>query len=120
MTVVNRVPDVVFKTRVRDESVAGDNPYRWEDKSTADLFGGKKVVVFSLPGAFTPDISQFESLVDSGWIVVAPFRRCTTENRSCGGTWPEGSLSTPGPDASPDRLMRLPMPHPGFAARRLL
>ena len=58
MTALDRVPNVVFKTRVRDESVAGDNPYRWEDKTTADLFGGKKVVVFSLPGAFTPTCSS--------------------------------------------------------------
>lgn len=49
-----RVPEVTFKTRVRDESVGGDNPYRWQDVTTGVLFGGKKVVVFSLPGAFTP------------------------------------------------------------------
>ena len=53
-----RVPDVTFKTRVRDESVEGPNPYRWEDKTTADIFGGKKVVVFALPGAFTPTCSS--------------------------------------------------------------
>lgn len=53
-----RVPDVVFKTRVRDESVPGPNPYRWEDKTTHDIFGGKRVVVFSLPGAFTPTCSS--------------------------------------------------------------
>ena len=58
MTAINRVPNVVFKTRVRDESVEGDNPYRWEDKTTQDIFGGKKVVVFSLPGAFTPTCSS--------------------------------------------------------------
>jgi len=58
MPVVNRVPQAVFKTRVRDESVAGDNPYRWQDRSTDDIFSGKKVVVFSLPGAFTPTCSS--------------------------------------------------------------
>jgi len=52
------VPNVTFKTRARDESVEGPNPFRWEDKTTADLFAGKKVVVFSLPGAFTPTCSS--------------------------------------------------------------
>ena len=55
---LTHVPQVIFKTRVRDESVAGENPYRWEDKTTADIFGGKRVVVFSLPGAFTPTCSS--------------------------------------------------------------
>lgn len=58
MTIVNRVPDVTFMTRVRDESVEGENPFRWEPKSTQDLFAGKKVAVFSLPGAFTPTCSS--------------------------------------------------------------
>jgi peroxiredoxin len=58
MAVIETVPSVVFKTRVRDESVGGPNPYRWEDKTTQDLFAGKKVVVFSLPGAFTPTCSS--------------------------------------------------------------
>ena len=55
---IERVPNVTFKTRVRDESVEGPNPYRWEDKTTQDIFAGKKVVVFSLPGAFTPTCSS--------------------------------------------------------------
>jgi peroxiredoxin len=49
-----QVPDVVLKTRVRDESVEGPNPYRWQDVQTGDLFHGKRAVVFALPGAFTP------------------------------------------------------------------
>lgn len=56
--IATRVPDVVFKCRVRDESVDGPNPFRWQDTTTADLFAGKKVVVFSLPGAFTPTCSS--------------------------------------------------------------
>lgn len=55
---VKKVPDVVFKTRVRDESVEDPNPFRWQDKTTEDIFKGKKVVVFSLPGAFTPTCSS--------------------------------------------------------------
>ena len=49
-----KLPHVTFKTRVRDDSLSGDNPYRWEDKTTKDYFAGKRVVMFSLPGAFTP------------------------------------------------------------------
>lgn len=52
------VPNVTFKTRVRDESVEGPNPFRWQDVTTEDIFKGKKVVVFALPGAFTPTCSS--------------------------------------------------------------
>lgn len=44
-----KVPDVTFKCR-KD----GD----WLELTTADIFKGKKVVVFSLPGAFTPTCSS--------------------------------------------------------------
>ena len=54
------VPAVVFKTRVRDNSIEGPNPFRWEDKTTYDYFAGKRVVLFSLPGAFTPTCSTYQ------------------------------------------------------------
>lgn len=64
-----RVPCVVFRTRVRDEGVGGENPFRWQSVSSDELFVGRRVVVFSLPGAFTPVCSneqcpQFERRYD--------------------------------------------------------
>ena len=65
----NKVPQITFKTRVRDESVEGPNPFRWQDVNSDDIFTGKRVVVFALPGAFTPTCSsthlpRFEELYD--------------------------------------------------------
>ncbi len=53
----NRVPNVTFKTRVRNDALGGPNPFEWKDVTTDDIFKGKNVVVFSLPGAFTPTCS---------------------------------------------------------------
>ena len=55
-----KLPDVTFHTRMRDETVAGPNPFRWEEKATANYFGDKRVVLFSLPGAFTPTCSTYQ------------------------------------------------------------
>lgn len=54
---MDQIPDVTFKTRVRDEEVGGDNPFRWQDVSSGDIFTGKTIVLFALPGAFTPTCS---------------------------------------------------------------
>lgn len=58
LTIGDRVPDVTFKTRVRDESVEGENPFKWIDVKTEEIFAGKKVVLFALPGAYTPTCSS--------------------------------------------------------------
>jgi glutaredoxin-like protein len=44
-----RVPDVTFRTRVGGE---------WRNVTTDEIFKGKTVAVFSLPGAFTPTCSS--------------------------------------------------------------
>jgi len=43
------VPQVTFRTRVDGE---------WKSVTTGEIFKGKTVVVFSLPGAFTPTCSS--------------------------------------------------------------
>jgi glutaredoxin-like protein len=44
-----RVPNVTFRTRTDSD---------WQDVTTDELFAGKTVIVFSLPGAFTPTCSS--------------------------------------------------------------
>lgn len=56
----DRLPEVIFHTRIRDASIGGPNPFRWSETTTSDYFAGKRVVLFSLPGAFTPTCSTFQ------------------------------------------------------------
>src|ERR1700733_5891631 len=44
-----KVPQVTFRPRVNNE---------WASVTSDDIFSGKTVVVFSLPGAFTPTCSS--------------------------------------------------------------
>jgi glutathione-dependent peroxiredoxin len=44
-----KLPDLTFRTREDGE---------WKNLTTRDIFAGKKVVVFALPGAFTPTCSS--------------------------------------------------------------
>lgn len=71
----NTVPNTTFRTRVRDESIGGDNPFRWQNVSGDEIFKGKKIVVLSLPGAFTPTCSsthlpgfeeKYQEILDQG------------------------------------------------------
>ncbi|MDP5216307.1 peroxiredoxin [Ruegeria sp. 2205SS24-7] len=55
-----KLPDVTFHTRVRDDAIEGPNPFRWQDVTSADYFADKRVVLFSLPGAFTPTCSTYQ------------------------------------------------------------
>jgi|TARA_B110000858_G_scaffold198491_1_gene265656 peroxiredoxin len=55
MAVEMTVPMVQFNRRGIPE---GRVDFDWISENTEDLFGGKRVVVFSLPGAFTPTCSS--------------------------------------------------------------
>jgi len=50
-----RVPDVTFKTRVETDESPG---FIWQDLTTSEMFANRRVVVFGLPGAFTPTCSS--------------------------------------------------------------
>lgn len=55
---IDTLPDVMFYMRERDDSVEGENPFKWVYKTTKDLFAGKRVLIFGLPGAYTPTCSN--------------------------------------------------------------
>jgi peroxiredoxin len=55
-----RVPSVTFKTRVPDTEASAAGQYKWQDVASDELFAGKKIVLFALPGAFTPTCSSFQ------------------------------------------------------------
>lgn len=54
---MTRVPSVTFMTRVRNDALEGPNPFEWKALTTDEIFKGKKVVLFALPGAYTPTCS---------------------------------------------------------------
>ena len=54
---VNHVPKTVFRTRQRNDALEGPNPFEWKNVSSGDVFKGKRVVLFAIPGAFTPTCS---------------------------------------------------------------
>ncbi|SLN46156.1 Putative peroxiredoxin [Roseivivax jejudonensis] len=52
------VPDATFHTRVRNPALGGDNPFEWKAITSDDVFAGRRVVLFAVPGAFTPACSD--------------------------------------------------------------
>jgi len=70
------VPQVTFRTRQGHE---------WVDVTTDELFKGKTVVVFSLPGAFTPTCSSTH---------VPRFNQLTPASRRMGSTTSSACPST--------------------------
>ena len=56
-----KIPYVNFKTRQGDTDEVGGCTFiggEWNDMDTTEIFDDKKVVVFALPGAFTPTCSS--------------------------------------------------------------
>ena len=93
----NIVPNIIFKTRVKDKYMKGSNPYKWQDVSSDDYFKGKKVILFSLPGAFTPVCSTFqlpgfEKLYDKYTIEIMEL--LSNKNHDYDEAWKEMRISS--------------------------
>lgn len=52
------VPDATFHTRAPVAGAGPDAAFDWKVLTTADIFPGRRVVLFALPGAFTPACSD--------------------------------------------------------------
>jgi glutaredoxin-like protein len=55
-----RIPDVTFRAR---------SDHEWVNLTSEDIFGGKSVIIFSLPGAFTPTCSSSHISVNDAFVM---------------------------------------------------
>ena len=56
-----KIPQVTFRTRIGDNQSLGGGCAiggKWQDITSENLFKNKKIVIFSLPGAYTPTCSS--------------------------------------------------------------
>lgn len=52
------IPEAIFHIRVRNKALGGDNPFEWQSVESNKLFTKQRVVLFAVPGAFTPACSE--------------------------------------------------------------
>jgi peroxiredoxin len=67
------IPNVTFSMRIETDESPG---FTWQQVPSMDLFKGKRIALFGLPGAFTPTCSsthlpgfdaEYEKLIESGF-----------------------------------------------------
>ena len=83
-----QVPDVTFHTRQRITSPDGETTFDWKHLSTADVFGGKRVVLFRRAGGLHARLLRRAPARDTS--------ACTTSSKPRASTlWPAFPSTTP-------------------------
>ncbi len=55
-----KLPNSEFYLRTIYQTQENENKYKWTLLKTNEVFSDKKIIIFSLPGAFTPTCSTFQ------------------------------------------------------------